>query len=738
MFRIWTLAALVVALWLLSVYGPARPSALGLDAPATEFSAARAGAALGRVLGPERPHPAGSAENTAVRHRLMAELTAMGLSPITHTLPSCWSESRWDNIPCGTVTNVVAGVTQGAGKAVLLMAHLDSVAAGPGACDDGCGMATLLETIRALKARGVNGPHPIVALFTDGEEAGLLGAAAYFRDPLRRARTGMVINVDNRGNQGASLLFQTSPGDAKLIDLYARVTPHVATSSIYPEIYKRLPNDTDMTPVLAAGLPGYNFGMIGDVAQYHTPLDRRANIDPASLQQQGEAVTALAQALTSTDFAALNGPNAIYLDVLGRFLPRLPASWALPLSVLCFLLIGLAGYLTPRGRRAISRPINSFLMPPLLLAGCVGMGFALHGLAAWISGHADPSFADPRWLRLSLGFGAFAVALLTSRCAGAICCWLWFAGLAIGCSIWATGVAPYFLFPALAAAPLLLVSVRAGRDVALFVAALAGLVIWIGLLAGSESIMGLKLHELFMVCAAFGLLTLLPLLGKAQNWGWSAALSLVAALIFAVTAGLLPAFSAAAPQRLDLRYVEQDGKAWWMADPVAHLPQGLRDAVPFSARPERHFVRGYAAAAGAARQAVPAATVTRDGDTVTIQFHAPAGGVSLGVPKSAGLQSVGFGGVTVPAPPRDLFITCGTPDCGSARMTLTLASPQTAALMLVSQTGGLPTGGEKLVKARPPEAVASQEGDVTVLVNVIKVPEARRPLPQQRILRFPG
>jgi len=343
MFRIASLAALAAAIWLLSVHGPSRPAALGLDAPASEFSAARAGAALDRVLGPEVPHPAGSAQNAVLRERLIGELQAMGLSPRTETRASCWSNPRWDNIPCGTVTNVITGVTPGAGKQVLLMAHYDSVAAGPGGCDDGCGVATLLEAIRALKARGANGNHPIVAVFTDGEEPGLLGAAAYFREPLNRAKAGVVINVDDRGNRGTSYLFQTSPGDGRLVDLYARVTPHVATSSLYGEIFKHLPNDTDMTTVLRAGLTGYNFAMIGDVAQYHTPLDRRENIEPAGLQQHGEAVTALAQALSDTDYDTLKGSDSIYLDVLGRWLPRLPKSWALPLSLGCFVLIALAG-----------------------------------------------------------------------------------------------------------------------------------------------------------------------------------------------------------------------------------------------------------------------------------------------------------------------------------------------------------------------------------------------------------
>src|SRR5262249_36515620 len=140
-------------------------------------------------------------------------------------------------------------------------------------------------TIRALKARHESGGHPIRAVFTDGEEIGMLGAAAYLRDPANRAGTGAVINMEARGNQGPSYLFQTGPGDGKLIDLYAGQVSHYAASSLYAEIYKVLPNDTDMTPFLEAGLTGYNFAFIGNGAQYHSPLDRRENLDPRTLQQ---------------------------------------------------------------------------------------------------------------------------------------------------------------------------------------------------------------------------------------------------------------------------------------------------------------------------------------------------------------------------------------------------------------------------------------------------------------------
>jgi hypothetical protein len=720
--RIGTLAALVVGIWLLSSYGQSRPVALGLDARATQFSAARADAVLGRVLGQQAPHPAGSAQAEAVRARILKELAAMGVQARTQTGMSCYGEPRWSDLPCGTVTNIVASVSPGTGQAILLMAHADSVAAGPGAADDGSGVAILLETIRALKARGLQGGHPIIALFTDGEEAGMLGAAAAVRDASARARIGAVINVEARGNQGPSYLFQTSAGNRKLIDLYAGSVAQYATSSLYSEIYKYLPNDTDLTPMLAAGLPGYNFAFIGNVAHYHTPLDRRENIDPRSLQQQGDAALALTVSLARADLSALKTHDAIYLDVLGRWLPRLAVRWALPLSVAAFVLIVLSGLLTPRGRRALPRPFLAGLMPALLLAGCIGMGFALHGLAAWISGHPDPSFAYPVWLRLALGFGALAVALPVARLAGGVACWLWFSGLAILCAVWAPGLVPYFLFPSLVAAPLLLATVRGGREGALFVSALAGLIVWIGLNASGEAIMGLKMHPLFMASAGFGLLALLPLLGRVKDWGLSCTAALLLALVLAVVAGLQPAYSVTAPERLNLRYVEMDGKAGWLADPVTRLPDSLRAAANFSAHPQRLVEMGYVAPAGLARNPAPGAAVSRSGNTVTLDLSATADGVMLVVPADAKLQALTIGNVTTQVSERRVSIVCGTPDCAHARMTLRLGSSEAVSLLLVAQRRGLPPEGAKLLKARPPQAVPSQAGDGTMLATKITIP----------------
>ncbi|HUE66458.1 MAG TPA: M28 family peptidase [Rhizomicrobium sp.] len=720
MVRIWGLAALIAGVWLLSVYGQSMPRPLGLDAPAGVFSQARADAALSRVLGPERPHPTGSSEATGVRGRILKELTRLGVAAREQTGMSCVSEARWHEVSCATVTNIIADVLSGTGKPVLLMAHSDSVAAGPGGGDDGSGVAVLLESIRALKARPPQTGRPVIALFSDGEELGLLGASAYIREI--KDKIAAIVNVDVRGDSGPSFLFQTSPGDAGLIDLYAKGVSHYATSSVSSVIYKYMPNDTDLTPALAAGLPGVNFAFVGDVAAYHTPLDRRENLDPRSLQEQGDNMLAMADGLRRAAPSQLRSGGLIYLDILGRWLPRLPLPWALPLSVLAFVMIAIAGLLKMREGRGLGNPLLAALMPLLLLAGAVGMGFVLHGLAAWISGHDNPSYATPAWLRLSLAFGIWAVALVTARYSGAIASWLWLAALAIACAIWLPGATPYFLFPSLVAAPMLLATVRAGRGPALFIAALANLVIWIGFAAIGESLMGLGLHEMFTASAALGLITVLPSMRSARGLGFSFAVSLVAALSLAVVAGLMPAYSSTAPERLNLRYVERDGKAWWMADPVQRLPDRLRAAARFSDKVQHLPATGYVAPAGAARFPAPTVHVTRHGPDVSLDLDAPGDGINLLLPRMALLKSVDIGGIQARAEGRVDAINCTTPDCGRMQMTLHLGTSAPFEIILRSVHRGLPLQGMALVQARLPEAVPSQGGDVTLLIRKIAIP----------------
>src|SRR6516225_3590817 len=91
-----------VAIWLVAAHRQARPDAAAADAPAATFSGLRAKAMLAEVLGPERPHPAGSSENAAVRERIAASLSRLGVASQTVSRFSCYSRPRWGSIPCGT------------------------------------------------------------------------------------------------------------------------------------------------------------------------------------------------------------------------------------------------------------------------------------------------------------------------------------------------------------------------------------------------------------------------------------------------------------------------------------------------------------------------------------------------------------------------------------------------------------------------------------------------------------
>ena len=92
--------------------------------------------------------------------------------------------------------------TRSGGRAFLLVAHYDSVPTGPGATDNGAGVATVLETVRALKA----GPalrNDVIVLLADGEERGLLGARAFVDGYPWAQEVGAVLNLDTRGQHWA-------------------------------------------------------------------------------------------------------------------------------------------------------------------------------------------------------------------------------------------------------------------------------------------------------------------------------------------------------------------------------------------------------------------------------------------------------------------------------------------------------------------------------------------------------
>ena len=87
-----------------------------------------------------------------------------------------------------------------------MAAHDDSTFGTAGAADDKAAVAAMLETARAL-ASAEPLRNDVVMIFTDGEEAGLLGASAFVAEHALADRGGVVLNWQATGNAGPSVMF---------------------------------------------------------------------------------------------------------------------------------------------------------------------------------------------------------------------------------------------------------------------------------------------------------------------------------------------------------------------------------------------------------------------------------------------------------------------------------------------------------------------------------------------------
>lgn len=327
------------------------PAVAPNDAPPHAFSAARAMPDVRRVAA--APHPIGSVANRAVRDRLTARMTELGLSPRLRR-DDVLAPPRPGALQGGTVETLI-GVLPGADRdqpALAVMAHYDSVPGAPGAADDGAGVAAALEIVRALKAQGVPA-RDVALILTDGEEAGLLGARGFFAgDPLAR-RLGFVLNLEARGSAGRVQMFQTGRDNGAAIGVFRRTAVRPSAGALFGEIYARLPNDTDFTIARAAGLGGFNYAFTGQAFDYHSPTDTADHLQRGALQDMGAQVLAAAEALAFAPHLPERRPDAVYGVLFGDLMLAYPAAWGWAPLALAAGLIALA-LIRARRRRALT------------------------------------------------------------------------------------------------------------------------------------------------------------------------------------------------------------------------------------------------------------------------------------------------------------------------------------------------------------------------------------------------
>ena len=313
------------------------PAAADASAPLAEFSAGRAFKYVEQIS--QRPHPVGSEEHKRVREYIVNELTALGVTPEVQEV-NVMSPFPSSVTQIASVRNIVAKLagSGGGGKTLMLVGHYDSTATSLGASDDGSAVATLLETLRALKS-GAPLKNDTIFLFTDAEEIGMLGAKGFADHHSWAKDVGLILNFEARGTNGPSLLFETSDDNGWLAAEFGKAAYQPVGSSLFHEIYRFLPNMTDLTVFRIKGFSGLNFAYVGGLAHYHTRSDSLANIDLRSLQHQGSYALSLSRHFGNLALDNRKARNHVFFNSIGSAYVNYSDVWVMPLVYLTALLL---------------------------------------------------------------------------------------------------------------------------------------------------------------------------------------------------------------------------------------------------------------------------------------------------------------------------------------------------------------------------------------------------------------
>ena len=760
--RLLLTGALLSAILFVSLYRLQPPAPKPGDAPLNQFSAGRATDALSHILANAKPHPIGSPANDGVRNLVVTELTRLGYSPEIQTAFECDRSET-----CGTVHNIVARIDGAIGpsgdkSAVLLTAHYDSVPAGPGASDDGTGVAAVLEIARALKSL----PTPrnsITILIDDGEESGLLGARAFVDSHPWAKDVRAVINLDARGTTGPSLMFETGTANQWAVGLYAMHAARPATSSIFYTAYKQLPNDTDFTIFKSAGYQGLNFAYVGDVAQYHTPLDNLTDVDPDSLQHQGDNALSSLLALANSDLA--NPPtqsDAVYFDLLERWTVRWPANWATKLAVFFdLLLLAQVAWLLWSGRIQ-RRDLRWGLAGWLFIGIATGvLGYALEILVRLTGAIPVNWVAHP--LPIEISFWMLAVAVVTTsaivivRRAGfwGLWCgvWIWWATLSLVIAWLANGVSYVLVLPsavaALAALPFTLRRHNTfGEGLATILPATVAWTVGVAPAILLYDGLGIRALPFIVVIVALLLTPIAPLFAdlrgaiglKGITLSW-VPIALTAAAAFASV--VAPPYSTKAPERVNIDYW-QDGdseKSQWIVHPASgRLPNPIRAVAAFHSIDHGPFPWEQGAAflteAPDLKLAAPTFTILDSSQRSGKQEYrallrsergAPTAMVLF--PPDAAVESVRMNNQPFAPQSRPALrylggwkiYRCVTMPAEGIEMTFSLGSGRSIQVDVVDATYDFPSEGNFLLHARPLTATPSQDGDLTIVSRRVQL-----------------
>ena len=292
----------------------------------SEFSAVRAMVYEKTIA--KQPHPTGSDAINDVAKFIYDELAALGLNPeIQFSLSNNNNDFAW-------CKNIIARLNGTDGtNAVLLDAHYDSVWQSNGAVDDGIGVATILETARAL-VESEPLKNDVIFLFTNPEESYLQGAIAFISEHPFAKDVKAVLSLDAGGLSGPVILMETSPNNKWLIKELVRSGINLPGNGAVHSFSGAV---SDFNAFSKAGYNTVNISLAAD-RRIHSPLDNVNNIDLKALQNMGTATLSFVKHFGNINLDESKAGDVMYFNFILGMMSYYSVDFTVPSLIIIVLL----------------------------------------------------------------------------------------------------------------------------------------------------------------------------------------------------------------------------------------------------------------------------------------------------------------------------------------------------------------------------------------------------------------
>lgn len=345
----------------------------------------------------KKPHSIFDKEaHDEVREYLIKEIKKLDIDPKIYSYEGVEVErtNTKENLE-----NIYAEVKGKNDSYIMLVTHYDTSRAkkeryaekdgSKGAADAGYGLSTILETLRAIKENNVPLNNGIKILITDGEEYGLLGAKEAVKEKEIFEDVNYVINLEARGTEGPAIMFETSPNNSGIVDLYKH-SEKPFSYSITPEIYRLLPNGTDFTVFLENNIPGINISVLDGLENYHTPNDNMESINKKSLQHYGDQVLPIVTEFVSneeyaTSEALTSKDDSIFFTIGNVFVKY---SKVINYCLLAVILLCIAFLYKKFRMKSILAPLKYTLISIIFTVLVSVVSYGVSRLAALVNGRS--------------------------------------------------------------------------------------------------------------------------------------------------------------------------------------------------------------------------------------------------------------------------------------------------------------------------------------------------------------